>query len=320
MKLLIVGYSKIVEKKVLPALAEVKIIDQIDVASVSRFNKASNDINVRGKVFDNYEEAFEYSKAEVVYVSTINSLHGELSLKALEKGFHVIVDKPSFLTADETRTIVSIAKSKNLCLAEASVFAAHPQVEKVKTLFKEAGSEPEKIVGVFTIPPFPDIDNFRYIPKLGGGVIYDLGPYAMVPGRVFFESEPINVKVVVTERHQETDVDIAFSVLATYPKNKVLIGHFGFNGAYYNQLTVLGKDVSIDIPVPFTTPFNLENTLNTNIKNVRKEIVVEAANSFSKYFEGVLTDIKEQCFHHHLEVLISDAKVMQMIKKNSNEY
>ena len=113
MKLLLIGYSKIAQKRVLPALAEIGITD-IDVASRSRAAEVALPEGASGRVFDDYETALAESGADLVYVSTVNSTHAEWTEKALQRGYHVTVDKPAFTNLDDTWRLLDLAQRQDL--------------------------------------------------------------------------------------------------------------------------------------------------------------------------------------------------------------
>ena len=93
MKILILGYSYIVRKRVLDALRLIPDVDGIDIASESSYLELKN---LEGIVYNDYDKALKDSKADLVYISTVNSNHGEWAEKAIISGFHVVVDKPDF--------------------------------------------------------------------------------------------------------------------------------------------------------------------------------------------------------------------------------
>ena len=56
---------------------------------------------------------------DVVYVPLPIALHYEWTMRALDAGKHVLVEKPSACTADETRAMFALAEKKGLVLMEA---------------------------------------------------------------------------------------------------------------------------------------------------------------------------------------------------------
>ncbi len=121
MHVLVLGYSGIVKKRVLPALKKIKQIDCIDIASCSQGAYFSSEAAYNGTFFNDYADALTKSKADIVYISLVNSMHAEWAERALLKGCHVIVDKPSFTSLDDAVRLANLARQKSLCL-----FPFHP--------------------------------------------------------------------------------------------------------------------------------------------------------------------------------------------------
>lgn len=80
MKILVLGNSDIFQRKVYPALNQLKKI-RIELASRKKI-KENYDIQ---KSYDSYENALKKTKAKIVYISLINSEHFKWAIKSLKK-------------------------------------------------------------------------------------------------------------------------------------------------------------------------------------------------------------------------------------------
>src|SRR5665213_606908 len=174
MRLLILGYSSIAERRVIPAAAKVAAIGEISIASKSR--PQPNSWPKAGRFFDDYETGLRESNPDIVYLSLPNAMHEHWVMKTLAAGKQVIVDKPAMITLQAAERAVQEARRNNRLLAEATVFGFHPQFEALAQFVAENG--PLNCVDAqFIIPPLP-IANFRNHGELGGGCLLDMGPYA----------------------------------------------------------------------------------------------------------------------------------------------
>ena len=108
MRLLILGYSSIVERRVLPAAAKVEAIEQISIASRSR--TAPGGWPKQGRFFNDYETALRDSDADLVYVSLPHAMHEQWVMAALAAGKHVVVDKPAMMTFAGSQRAVTEAR------------------------------------------------------------------------------------------------------------------------------------------------------------------------------------------------------------------
>jgi dTDP-3,4-didehydro-2,6-dideoxy-alpha-D-glucose 3-reductase len=287
MQTLFLGYSSICRRRILPALAWAGMPPP-EVASVSHPKEELLTSGIACS-YGSYERALQESRAEIVYVSTINSLHKRLAEAALRRGFHVIVDKPAFLSESETEAMVRLAEREGRCLAEAMVFGLHPRVQAARAAFKNVGAPATHVVASFSMPPLAAKD-FRYVKAMGGGAIFDLGPYALASGRLFFNAEP--VEIVARRTAERGDIETGFSLLALYSGGRSLVGIFGYETAYLNHLQVTGPDLSVSMDRVFSPPGELSTEM---VLQKRTGAIIESfppTHNFSLFFEQVVAEIK----------------------------
>lgn len=70
-------------------------------------------------IYTDYERMLSETEAEVVYVAVPNHLHHSFTKKALERGFHVILEKPITSNLREAEELAALAKERGLFLFEA---------------------------------------------------------------------------------------------------------------------------------------------------------------------------------------------------------
>ena len=63
------------------------------------------------------EQAFEDESIDAVWVLTINDTHYEYVKMCLERGKHVVVEKPVTPTSEQAYELAKLAQEKNLVLA-----------------------------------------------------------------------------------------------------------------------------------------------------------------------------------------------------------
>jgi hypothetical protein len=71
--------------------------------------------------FGTYEELLDSPHVDFVYISLPNGMHGEWAIKAMEKGKHVLLEKPFTANAAEAKRVVDTAKRTGMVLMEVSV-------------------------------------------------------------------------------------------------------------------------------------------------------------------------------------------------------
>jgi len=305
-RVLILGNSDIARRRILPALARCGV-RSVDIASQSAGAAAAWPEGMGGTAFSDYAEAIPTSRADLVWVSTVNSRHAELAELALNTGHHVIIDKPAATTPAAVEHLVALARRRGCMLAEAHVFAFHPQIEAARRVFADAGSAPTNIVAGFSYPPLPP-GNFRHRPELGGGALLDLGPYAMALGRLFFAASPSDVVC------RGINGDRGFNMLATYPGDRCVVGHFGMTTGYVNQLTVLGPNVTLSLARAFTTPPDFANRVQVTIAGKPSEVELPPADSFACFFSAVLSAIDGGDREAFVDAILADAAALERLR------
>lgn len=319
MKILFIGYSSVVRRRILPFLEDIPVIDSIDIAKYHlQEEEVRTSLNIPVRVFNSYEEAIEKSDASLAYVSTVNHAHDTWAYRALAKGMHVIVDKPAFSDLETTEELIELSNTRNLGLAEAVVYYYHSQYEKVAEVIRENNFVPVNLTINFAFPEM-DHENFRYRKSLGGGAMNDLGPYVVSCGRWFFNEQALKMECVVNSYssiHETDNVENSFSVLMNYPDGRSLIGNFGFNSEYINRILVTGSDFLFEINRAFTPPADLKNEIIFKTKNQTRIIETSLSNSFINFLKRYTQTIINKDTSSFKKILLQDAIAFDQLKKN----
>lgn len=313
--IMFLGYSNLVKGRILPILKKAGFKS----VSIAKYEGQPWDEDYKNcglpvTCYDNYEEGLANFKGDAVYVSTVNSTHVAYAKKSLEAGFNTIVDKPATTTYGEAQELVALAKSKGLFVGESTVYLEHPQLATIKEIFAANGDFPKMLTVHFTMPPFKP-ENFRYRKSLGGGAIMDTAPYAVSVARHFLGGEPEKVFCIVDER-QADGLDIEYSLLMQYADGKSMIGHFGFNTEYINQVILMGNRTNVTVNRIFTIPDTMENELVVSHMNECSKVASPSGNTFELYLSRVLKRIQAKQYDEAYHSLLSDARVKQMIINN----
>ncbi|KAJ8463956.1 hypothetical protein ONZ51_g9914 [Trametes cubensis] len=155
-----------------------------------------------------YQQLLDDSEIDVVYVALPNALHFEWTMRALEAGKHVLVEKPIADAAHEARQIFALAEKKGLVVLEAIHFTQytasarfHPATQRVKAIIDsgELGNV-KSIVAEFAVPSILSSlfflkDDIRFRYDLGGGCTMDMGVYPLAAIRYLTGSESTAPKV-----------------------------------------------------------------------------------------------------------------------------
>ncbi len=129
---------------------------------------------------------------DAVYIPLPNGLHLEWALKALAKGKHVMLEKPSVSNATEAAVLFRspvLQKPNPPVLLEAFHYRFQPSWQYFLTLIDRPSLE--SVYSVAKVPSFAfSKDDIRFNYDLAGGAMMDLGTYQMSVLRGICGAEP----------------------------------------------------------------------------------------------------------------------------------
>jgi predicted dehydrogenase len=139
------------------------------------------------KAYGRYDQLLADDSVDVVFVALANSLHAKWSMAALESGHDVLCEKPLASNADQAREMVDMAERTSRVLVEAFHWRFHPLAERMLELSRRTGTLRHASVRAhqYVAPP-----NIRFRLDLAGGVLMDLGCYALHWLRTITGEEP----------------------------------------------------------------------------------------------------------------------------------
>ncbi|MFL5244456.1 MAG: Gfo/Idh/MocA family protein [Gemmataceae bacterium] len=243
----ILGVANI-RKRLLPAFAKTKHAELKAIASRSldRAKKAAAEADIP-VAYGSYEQLLDDPDIEAVYIPLPNTLHGEWTRKAAERGKHILCEKPMTPTAAEARELVDFCKAKGVWLMEGFMWPHHPRTHMLRRFLEEGGiGAVERVAGAFTfkLDPFT-VSNIRLQSHLAGGSLLDVGCYPVYGIRWAFGTEP--VRVFATARYQH-DVDVEMSGLLHFADGRMASFDCGFTLPTRGWLEITGTDGVVRVP------------------------------------------------------------------------
>ena len=294
MKVLILGYSNIVKKRVLSVLKEKKFA--IYIASKS-YKKKIPGIK---KQFTSYEQALKNCKPTIVYISLPNSKHFVWAKRSLNHKYNTIVDKPITSNKKQLAELIDLSKKNKRLLVESTFFNYHVQMKKIINIYKK--DRYKKIHAKFIIPK-PDKKSILLSRKLQGGVLMDMGPYISSIPRLFSLKNLQRKKIKITKNKQKLVISIKF--LINFEEGEYR-GIFKFGGKYNNQIKISNGSKKSLIERVFSPPDNEFLFLRTISKNKKKVIKFKKDNCFKNFFLEVLKVIKERKYNYYYKRMLHD--------------
>ena len=167
------------------------------------------------RVVESYEALINDPEIEAVYIPLPNSHHAHWTIKALDAGRHVLVEKPFASNLAEAEGVADVASRSNFVLMEAFHYRYHALVAKLEELLADGViGEVTAADATFNIS-LADRTDIRYSYDLSGGATMDLGCYAIHLLRTLFgEPEVLSAEARTTDHPK---VDEALSAKLEFP-------------------------------------------------------------------------------------------------------
>jgi len=122
-----------------------------------------------------------YSMVDAVYIATPNTAHYDLIKKTISAGKHVLCENALVTDSKQAEELFDLAESRGVVLLEALKTAYVPAFNHLITLVKSGliGDVVDIEASVSTLKK--DKSSRELTPELGGGSMYELGSYPLVP-------------------------------------------------------------------------------------------------------------------------------------------
>ena len=195
-----------------------------------------------------YEELLGDDELDAVYISLPNGMHHEWTLKAIDAGKHVLVEKPYSRRAAEAEEAWDAAGSAGVVVMEAFMWRHHPQATAALTLVEQGKiGRLREIRATFSFPLF-DHENVRMAADLDGGALMDVGCYC-VSGSRLLGGEP--ERVFGEQVVGPTGVDVDFYGVMRFPNDVVAVFDASFTLPKRQRLEAVGEEGTLVIEAPW---------------------------------------------------------------------
>src|SRR5437870_6806939 len=235
----ILGVANI-NNRLLPAFAkaasaELRAIASRSLAKAQAAAKAANIPIAHG----GYDALLDDPTVDAVYNPLPNTLHGEWTKKAAERGKHVLCEKPLMPTAAAARDVIDYCRARGVTLIDGFMWPHHPRTARLRELLDQGGIGPvQRVAGAFTFRMHPlDPSNIRLKPELGGGSLLDVGCYPVYGIRWAFGAEPVRVHATAVMRN---GVDLAMAGILEFSNDRIGVFDCGFTRPLRQWFEIIG--------------------------------------------------------------------------------
>jgi predicted dehydrogenase len=153
-------------------------------------------------VAEGYADLVARDDVDLVFNALPPGMHLEWSIRALEAGKAVLCEKPFAMSALEARSMTEAAERTGRPLIEAFHYRHHAVLRRA---FEIAASgrlgKLNHAEAVFEVPIAYDPNELRWVARLGGGALMDLGCYCVHGLRTITRREPKVVRASCDMQH-----------------------------------------------------------------------------------------------------------------------
>jgi predicted dehydrogenase len=249
----ILGAASFAMRRVIPAMQRSAScrIEAIASRDLAKARAAAESLGIP-RAYGSYEELLADPAIDAIYNPLPNHLHVPWSVRAVQAGKHVLCEKPIALTAAEARELRAARDRAGVCVAEAFMVRTHPQWHVARELVASGRvGELKLVTGHFSYSR-RDPADVRNRVEWGGGVLLDVGCYAITMSRWLFGAEPTAV-VGTLERDPEFGVDRLATALLRFPTGMATFA-VGGQIVHNQRMQLYGTTGRIELEIPFSPP------------------------------------------------------------------
>lgn len=130
------------------------------------------------RAYGSHVELLEDPDVQIVYISTVNAQHYPWAKAALERGKHVVCEKPCTMTEEHTRELFALAKKQGLFFMEAEKMLFLPAIQEARRRI-EAGELGQVYMAQLSHSFSASYNTWMFDRESGGGPLLSSGIYAV---------------------------------------------------------------------------------------------------------------------------------------------
>lgn len=252
----IIGVGNVALKGHLPGWAQSDDVEITAVADVVRARRPAAAARLpAARWYDAAEELLARESLDFVDICTPPSSHGPLIGRALERGLHVLCEKPLVLTPADLPAVLRLAAETGRVVHTVHNWHHAPIVKRTAELVRQGAIGQVRRVVWQTLRTRPaavgdELErNWRLDPALaGGGVLTDHGWHVFYVVRRWLGEPPISVSArLETRRRRAAPVEDTASIELTFPGATAEIFLTWAADTRRNHAELLGTDGSIEL-------------------------------------------------------------------------
>ncbi|WP_289665727.1 Gfo/Idh/MocA family protein [Flavobacterium panacagri] len=166
------------------------------------------------RIYNSYDLILEDKEVEIIYIATPHNSHAELAIKALEKGKHVLCEKPMALSYEDAERMITASKKHNKFFMEAFWTRFIPSIQDVLEKVKSGAIGNINYINADFAFYGSETENKRLFDKeLGGGALFDIGVYPLFLSYILLGNPK---EIIAKAIMHQNKVDLQTSIILQY--------------------------------------------------------------------------------------------------------
>ena len=196
------------------------------------------------RCFETPEELLTLEAVQVVLIATPTSSHAPLTLRALARGKHVIVEKPMAITLEQAGTMVAAAREHRRYLLVGHSQSLEPAIQLMRGVIAGGRFGPLRAVNAL------NYTDWMYRPRrpdeleraTGGGVVWRQGSHHADLVRYLTGGDPLSVRAQVQDWRADRRGDGSYTAWLHFPND--VVGTLFYSGYDHFRATDLTYSVN----------------------------------------------------------------------------
>jgi len=202
--------------------------------------------NLKAYHYDDFEKFLDADEADALYIATPNWMHRQFAVPALERGYHVLLEKPMEVTVEDCEAIIAAQKKSGAKLMIAYRLHHEPGTLEIIDRVRNGDlGDVRTFTSTFTQPVKED--NHRAKNGYNAGPMPDMGPYPLNAVRNLFGQEPISVTAFgfATPGSKLGLEHDTITVVLRFPFDRSATFTVSYTAAIFEDYTVVGTKGSL---------------------------------------------------------------------------
>ncbi|AXW50582.1 Gfo/Idh/MocA family protein [Ralstonia pseudosolanacearum] len=246
--------------------------------------------------YADYERLLASGDIDAIYLALPADMHRQYALPALQRGIHVLLEKPMATSEADCEAMIAAARQGHAKLMIAYRLHFEPATLAAIELVRAGGLGPVRAFSaVFSQPVAPSSHRAHH--GYWAGPVADMGPYPINTVRHLFDAEPVEVSAVgVRDPASPFHFDDTVGVTLRFADHRLAQFTVSYSSAGVDQYRVIGTRGDLEVSPGFTFGAALRHrlTLDGRTREQPFEATDQVGGALQYFSDCILNDLEPE--------------------------